>query len=228
MMNAPTPEITAPKPRDGMSARFGESLVSRLLLNRHDLGVALAHSDQRHVPLVDAVVELGFVSEIDSYVALSMFTGLRLVELCDMTPSNLALRLVPERVARRHQLLPLTEDNRLLTYATSHPYNDEAERDVAFASGRTSVAVVARRSELLIALERCYHNLSDIDLLLARVRSEAHVELVEGGDTNTLTESPIIDLCNHIVARAVEAKASDVHIEPYEKRFRIRSCNDGI
>ena len=93
--------------------------------------------------------------------------------MSELTPSNLALRLVPERVARRHILLPLTEDNRFLTYAISTPYDDEAERDVAFASGRNAQAVVARRSDLVTALDKYYFSIStDLDLLLARVRSD--------------------------------------------------------
>jgi type IV pilus assembly protein PilB len=216
----------AAKAQDGIGVRFGESLISHNLLNRHDLDLALRHSDQHRVPLVDAVVDLGFVTETDSYMALASFTGLRLMELSELRPSSLALRLVPERVARRHVLLPLTEDNRLLTYAINRPFDDDAERDVAFASGRNAVAVVARRSDLLTSLDRCYQKLGDVDLLLSRVRSKASVVLVEKADG--LTDSPIIDLCNHIIARAVEANASDVHIEPTKQGLVVRYRLGGI
>src|SRR5438105_683000 len=95
--------------RDPISLRFGEALISRALLNRHELDRALEHGDQQRVPLVEAVIDLGLVPESESYSALAEFTGFPLVDLSDMTPSSLALRLVPERVARRHMLLPLSE-----------------------------------------------------------------------------------------------------------------------
>ncbi len=214
--------------RDLLGTRFGEALLARALLNRHNLAIAVEHCERQHVPLVEAVVDLGFVSEMDSYAALAVFTGLPLVDLADLKPSNLALRLVPERVARRHLLLPLNEDNRLLTYAIGRPYNDDAERDVAFASGRNAQAVVARRSDIVSALDKYYQNLSDVDLLLARVRSASAVKALDCDDAGAVTSSPIIDLCNHIIARAVEASASDVHIEPAKEGLIVRYRLGGI
>src|SRR2546423_15072889 len=79
--------------RDGIRARFGDALLSRALLNRHELDLALQHSEHQQVALVDAVVDMGFVTEIDSYNALAQFTGLRLGDLPSMTPSNPSLRL---------------------------------------------------------------------------------------------------------------------------------------
>lgn len=214
--------------RDPTSTRFADLLLSRSLLNRHNLALAVEHGDRKQLPLVDAVVDLGFVSEHDSYMALASSTGLELVDVSEQTPSSLALRLIPERVARRHVLLPLTEDNRLLTYAIGTPYNDEAERDVAFASGRRPQAVLARRSDLVNALDKYYQHLTDLDLLLARVRSASAIENIDIKDLATCTSSPVIDLCNHVIARAIEAGASDVHIEPTKQALIVRFRLGGI
>jgi type IV pilus assembly protein PilB len=209
-------------------SRFADTLLSRSLLNLRELKLAAALAGQQQMPLVEAVVQLGFVSEKDSYAALARASGLRFVELAEVTPSPLALRLVPARVAHRHALLPLEEDNRVLTYAVSRPSDGDAERDVAFASGRKACAVMARRSEISKALDRHYPKAGDVDLLLARVRSEAVVEMIDCGDTSAPTDSPIVDLCNHIIARAVEAAASDVHIEPTEQGLTVRYRLGGI
>jgi type II secretory ATPase GspE/PulE/Tfp pilus assembly ATPase PilB-like protein/ActR/RegA family two-component response regulator len=214
--------------RDLIGTRFSEVLLSQALINQHDLNAAAAHADLQRVSLVDAVVELGFVSELKSYGALATATGLRLIELSGVTPSNLALRLVPERVARRHDILPITEDNRNLTYAISRPFDADAERDVAFASGRSPHAVIARPSDLQSALDKHYEHLGDIDLLLDRVRSETTVEMVDCGDAKARTDSPVIDLCNQIIARAVGAGASDVHIEPTKLGLTVRYRLGGI
>lgn len=228
-----TPETVAgpapaTKPGSAGETHFGKLLLSRSALPLHALSVAIEHAEQQHVPLADAIVTLGFVSEDDTYAALAEATGMRLVNLATMTPSPLARRLVPERVARRHMLMPLEEDNRTLTYAISRPYDDEAERDVGFASGRNPIVVLAKRSDLLSALDRWYPKMGDIDLLLGRVRSNSAVEMMDGTDAQTRTHSPIIDLCNQIVARAVEAGASDVHLEPTAQGLAVRYRLCGI
>lgn len=218
----------ATKHQSAGEARFGKLLLSHATLTLHTLSVAIDHAEQQHVPLADAIVSLGFASEDDSYAALAEATGMRLVDLAALTPSTLALRLVPERVARRHVLIPLEEDNRALTYAVSRPFDDEAERDVAFASGRKPAVVLARRSDILSALDRWYPKMGDIDLLLGRLRSGMSVEMMDTADAQAQTGSPVIDLCNHIVARAVDAGASDVHLEPTAQGLIVRYRLCGI
>jgi CheY-like chemotaxis protein len=122
-------------------------------------------------------------------------------------------RLVPERIARRYFVVPLRVDNRTLTYATSQPFNAEAERDVAFACGRRTRIVAATRSAVLNALDRCYPKLRELDVLATRLRSEHPVvESLDQGD-GTKSDSVVMDLCNHLIGRAVEVGASDVEVE---------------
>src|SRR5438477_3387499 len=153
------------------------------------------------------------VNEATCYSLLAEAAGLTLVDLADQTSSELAVRLVPERLARRHTVVPLSVDNRTLTYATSSPFNPEVERDLAFASGRRMQPAVAQRSVLLEALERCYPKLRDLDILAARLSGERPMVEAEGGAGLDPTVSTVIDLCNHIIGRAVEVGASDVHVE---------------
>ena len=203
-------------------------LVAESAVNRQDLEVATEYSEREHVPLADAVIDLGFAHESDTYQMLAKATGMELVDLSSVTPSELALRLVPEKVARRHRLLPLHEDNRILTYVIARPFHHDAERDVSFASGRRPFAVLAPRSDIRAALERHYDNLGDLELLVSRVRSEARVEILDAGETAVASTSPVIELCNHIVARAVDAGASDVHIEPTKAGLVVRYRLGGI
>lgn len=220
--------VPAAKRQGAGEAHFGKLLLSHSTLSLHSLSVAIDHAEQQQVPLADAIVTLGFASEDDSYTALAEATGMTLIDLSETTPRPLALRLVPERVARRHVLMPLTEDNRTLTYAVSRPFDNEAERDVGFASGRNPKAMLAKRSQLLSALDRWYPKMGEIDLLLGRVRSGFAIEMVEGADALAQTGSPIIDLCNHIVARAVDVGASDVHLEPTAQGLSVRYRLCGI
>ena len=194
-------------------AGFPALLIDASLINRSDLSLAEQHAGREQMPLADAVVALGLVREEDSYAKLAVAGAFEVADLEHAVSSELAVRLVPERIARRYFVVPLQVDNRTLTYATSQPFNAEAERDVAFACGRRTHIVVATRSAVLEALDRCYPKLRELDVLANRLRSEkAVVENLDQGD-GTKSESVVIDLCNHLIGRAVEVGASDVHVE---------------
>ena len=181
-------------------------------MSRNDLAVAEPHAAREHMELADAVVALGLVSEADSYAALAEASGADLVTLDDVVSSELAVRLVPERLARRHLVVPLQVDNRTLTYATCRPFDGEAEGDLVFASGRRVRLVVATRTAVLDAIDRHYPKLRELDILAERLRAER--PLVENSEPASAgTGSTVIELCNHIIGRAVEVGASDVHIE---------------
>jgi type IV pilus assembly protein PilB len=194
------------------AAGFPGLLVSSGLLTHHLLGVADAQAKRDRVELIDAIVSLGLVTETDAFTLFAAAAGTDFLLLDETASSELAIRLVPERLARRHLIVPVKIDNRTLTYATCTPFNSEAERDLQFASGRRTKVVVSARSAVLSALDRCYPKRRELDVLAERLRIERpslpNIE-VDASDT----VSTVIDLCNHLVTRAVEAGASDVHIE---------------
>ena len=85
------------------------------------------------------------------------------VNLEQMEISELAVRLVPERVARRHLVVPIRLDNRTLTYGTFQPLDGEAERDLSFAVGRQAISMLATRTSVLSSLERLYPRLQELE-----------------------------------------------------------------
>jgi len=185
-----------------------------------DLASAEQHAQQENAALVDAVVALGFLSEVDAYQLLARAVAGEFVALEAATPSELAVRLVPEKLARRHRIVPLSVDNRTLTYATCSPLDPEVDTDVGFAAGRRTSAVVAARSAILAALEHCYPKARDLDRLADRLRSEPVT--VEDKVAPEPSESTIVDLCNKIIVRAVDEGASDVHIEGTKDGATVR------
>ena len=206
------------------AAGFTTLLLQERLVTRHDLTVAEQHAAREHTDLVETLVALGLAAEADVYSLLARASGAEFVSLEDRTVSELAIRLVPERLARRHLVVPLAVDNRSLTYATSRPFNDEGARDLAFASGRRTITCVSTRTGVLETLDRCYPKMRDLDILAARIRAER--PSVENTDSESgPTDSAVVDLCNHILARAIEVGASDAHIEcgrdGITVRFRI-------
>jgi len=195
------------------AAGFPRLLLDQGLISRNDLSVAEHHAARERVPVVEAIVTLGIVPESEAYRLLAQSAGVECVSLEGTTTSELAVRLVPEKLARRHLVVPISVDNRTLVYATCRPFNDEADRDLAFASGRRATFVVATRTHVLEALDRTYPKMRDLDVLAERIRAERpNVENVEHLELAP-SASAVIDMCNHIIGRAVEVEASDIHIE---------------
>ncbi len=131
------------------TAGFPGLLTDASLINGSDLSLAVQHASHQKMPLADAVVALGLVREEDSYAKLAEAGGFEVADLERAVSSELAVRLVPERIARRHFVVPLMVDNRTLTYATSQPFNAQAQRDIACASGSRTRIVAATRSAVL-------------------------------------------------------------------------------
>ena len=207
-------------------AGFPALLTDAALISHSDLALAERHAVHEQMSLADAVVALGLVREEDSYAKLAEAGGFEVVDLERAVSSELAVRLMPEQIARRYFVVPLKVDNRTLTYATSQPYNTEAERDVGFACGRRTRIVAATRSAVLNALDRCYPKLRELDVLATRLRSEhAVVESPDQGD-GTKSDAVVMDLCNHLIGRAVEVGASHVQVacDSSGTHVRYRIC----
>jgi type IV pilus assembly protein PilB len=183
-------------------------------LSFRDLEAAKQHAAGERMEVADALVALSLVHEADSYASLAKSTGLLLVDLAQLEISELAVRLVSERLARRHMVVPIRVDNRTLTYATFHPFDGEAERDLTFAAGRKATGVLAARSAILTSLDRLYPKLQELERLADRLRSEgAVVEACDLAVPELSGASSVIDLCNQLIGRAVEVGASDVHVD---------------
>ena len=200
---------------------LGTSLVDGRALTR-----ARTHARQQALSVPDAILALGLAPEVDTGVLLARAARVPLLDLDEAEISALALRLVPERVGRRHLILPLIEDGRQLTYACIHPFDDDAERDVAFASGRQTRFVLALRSQITRALDRYYPKMGDVERLVGRIRSELRIAPIE--NTATPKGSPVVRLCDQILSSAVTGKTSDVHFEPHKSGVIVRFRVHGI
>src|SRR6185436_10181954 len=155
-------------PRVFGTTGFPALLLERKLVRQDALATAETHATREDMALVDALVALGLLSELDAYSVLAEAAGASHVVLDDAVSTEFAIRLVPERLARRHLVVPLDVEHRTLTYATCCPFSAEAERDLTFASGRRVHLMVASRSSVLAALDRCYPKLRELDVLAER------------------------------------------------------------
>jgi len=206
--------------------KFRDQLLAQSRVTAGQFQAAIRFSEMQHVALPDALIALAYVPEQAAYEALSRALDIPLVDLDSTRISQLAVRLVPERVARRHGALPFAEDNRTLTYATSQPFGGETDQDVSFASGRQAHPALARPSQLSAAIDKFYPRLSDVERLLAGFRTR--IDAAAQAAKQPRNASPIIDLCDQIVTAAIAAHASDVHIEPLTDGALVHYRIDGI
>jgi type IV pilus assembly protein PilB len=214
--------------KGGGSETFARFLTSRGLVGEAELRSAIDFSRRMSMTLADAVVASGLLGERDAYGALAESGGDRFIDLAGVVPSPMAVKLVPERVARRHRLVPVCEDNRTLTFASSAGFDPDAERDVAFASGRRPERLIAVPSQIDAALNSVYSAVSGVDELIDRIRHAGAVEIADAKLSVSAGDSPVIDLCNRILAAAIHAGASDVHVEPGPAGALVRHRICGI
>lgn len=174
--------------------------------------------------LVDALVAVGLMDEASAYGALSRACGLPLTPLADANPSELTMKLVTVKLARRHCVVPLAIDGRTLSYATCQPFDAAADADLAFATGRRTQRVLATRTEVTTALERIFPRLSELERLAAQVKAEHVSEVLHA--TNRGPAGSVVELCDQLLNRAVDEGASDIHVEcdAESTQIRFRIC----
>ena len=107
---------------------LGKLLAQANAITGDSLQSAMQFAQQSAIPLHEAILRLGFSDERTVYATLAAATGLEFVDAREVVPTPMALRIVPARVARQHQALPISVDDRTMTYLTSSPYDPDAER----------------------------------------------------------------------------------------------------
>jgi type IV pilus assembly protein PilB len=216
-----------------MSSRIGELLVRTGLITPEQLNHASEGQKANGGFLGSHIVKLGFMSEEDLLQTISQQYGVPIIELsnCQFEPS--ILQLVPQPLASKHNLVPVVQKDRTLTIAMADPTNIVALNDVKFITGLDIQVVIAPEREVKAAQERAYEVGVSYENIISEVEDD--VEVVDTSDTVDVAEleratedAPVVKLVNAILTDAIKKNASDIHIEPYEKAFRVRFRIDGV
>src|SRR5499433_329096 len=224
-----------------MSQRLGDLLVKEKIITPDQLDKALkAQRDSGpNSRLGSVLVELGFVTDEEVTNFLSRQYGVPAINLQYFEIDSAVVKLVPEETAKRYQILPLSRVGASLTIAMVDPTNVFAMDDIKFMTGFNIEPVVASESSIADGIEKAYGTAKEEDLeqVMQSMNDlgEADVELQaeeQETDLNELEkaadEAPIVKLVNLVLTDAVKRGASDIHMEPYEKDFRVRFRIDGV
>jgi type IV pilus assembly protein PilB len=222
----------------GARKRLGELLVETGLLSEENLTRVLSEQRTVRKKLGEVIVNQGLATEDEIAQALSLQLGIPLVDLTNTPVEPHAVELIPEKVARKHLIMPISLDDRDLHVAMADPLSFEAFEDVRFASGNTIKTAIATRTGVLWAIDQHYHLGSSLSTIVKDIAEERQVEVVQDTretdrkDSEDLRKkseaAPIIRMVNLFVAEAADQRASDIHVEPSKTTLLIRNRVDGI
>jgi type IV pilus assembly protein PilB len=222
-----------------MSVRLGELLTKASLITQDQLKEALKVQKETAGKLGETLIKLGFVSEEDITECLSQQFGVPSINLAHFEIDANVIKLIPADVARKYNILPVNKTGATITIAMADPTNVFAMDDIKFMTGYNVEPVVASELGIKAAIDNYYGTTSALELkrVMEDLQSSetADLEVLEEDedlDVATLAaeseEAPVVKLVNLILTDAIKRGASDIHIEPYEKEFRVRFRVDGI
>jgi type IV pilus assembly protein PilB len=223
-----------------MSQRLGDLLVKEKIITLEQLEKALKAQKEggSTARLGATLVQLGYVTDDEVTNFLSRQYGVPAINLQYFEIDPTVIKLIPEETAKRYQILPLSRVGASLTIAMVDPTNVFAIDDIKFMTGFNIEPVVASGPAIAEAIEKAYVGShvqeENVDELLASM-DEADVELqADQADIDlaelekSADEAPIVKLVNIIMSDAMKRGASDIHIEPYEREYRVRFRIDGV
>jgi general secretion pathway protein E len=199
-------------------------------LKSTDLRRAQTYREQHGGDLVTLLVRLGLVSERDVAEAESGLLNLPLVRTADLPDEVPELPDVSLRFLKQNLILPVAESNGDLTVVMANPRDEFARKALAMASGKNIITQVGIASEIENGIEKLLGGgRSVMGQIVDTLGSEAEGEIEDVEHLRDLaSEAPVIRLVNLIMQRAVESRASDIHIEPFENRLKVRYRIDGV
>ena len=212
---------------------FTDILVRRQILSPDQLEEAKGLERQAGMKLGDAIVKLGYASNEQVMSAVAEFHGLAFVDLTEVTIPPAVIELVPESVARENIVLPMSQENGALKVIMSDPSDFDKMQKLQFILNKDIQPVLAPREQIIEAINRHYgqSETESVDSMLSEFTDTA-IDFTETESTSGASfeesDAPVVKLVNLIIQEAVALRASDIHIEPFADRVRVRYRIDGV
>jgi len=217
-----------------MASRLGELLVKENLITPVQLQQALAEQKKTGGRLGSNLTKLGFLQETELTEFLSRQYGVPSINLNEFEIDPNVVSLVPQEVALKHQVIPVNRAGSTLIVAMADPSNIFAIDDLKFITNYNIEVVVASEQSIRESIDKYYdsgatlqdvmEDFDDTDIFMAD--DEENVDLNEL--QKATEDAPVVKLVNLILTDAIKKNASDIHVEPYEKSFRVRYRIDGV
>jgi type IV pilus assembly protein PilB len=222
-----------------MAVKLGEMLIKAGLLTPQKLEEALEYQKTHGGKLGLNLINLGIVKEVEITRVLSQQYGVPSISLAEVKIDDTVVKLIPSEVAQKYLIMPVKRAGATLTIAMVDPTNVFAMDDIKFMTGYNVEPVVASEMSIKEAIDRYYGSIHALELkkVMDEMAQEEdqNLELMEDEEDVDLAkleasteEAPVVRLVNLILTDSIKRGASDIHIEPYEKDFRVRFRIDGV
>jgi type IV pilus assembly protein PilB len=226
-----------------MPSQIGELLIKENFITGEQLENALKRQREQGGRLGSILIRMGYVDDDAITSVLSRQYGVPSINLAYFEIDPAVIKLIPLETAQKYLVIPLSRVGSVLTIATADPTNVFAMDDIKFMTGFNVEPVVASEASIQEAVEKYYGTPHSIELKkvydeIAQVEKDAfELDLEAAADEEEVSidqlqrsseEAPIIKLVNLILSDSLKKGASDIHLEPYEKDFRVRFRIDGI
>ncbi|MFQ5735259.1 MAG: type IV-A pilus assembly ATPase PilB [Thermodesulfobacteriota bacterium] len=219
-----------------MTDRIGELLLREKLISPEQLKTAIDEQKKSGGRLGYNLTKLGYISEKDLTAFLSRQYGIPTIDLATQDIDHEVIQLIPEDVAQKYQVIPVSRTGSTLVVAMADPSNIFAIDDIKFLTGYNVEPLVASDAAIKTAIDTLYDTseMMGLEGVLTEFDDD-EMEIVKEEDEVDLSDlkkavedAPVVKLVNLILTDAIKKGASDIHIEPYEKSFRVRYRIDGV
>jgi type IV pilus assembly protein PilB len=218
------------------SNRLGELLVREKLISLQQLRRAQEEQRKSGQNLGYTLAKLGYISDGEITNFLSSQYRLPAINLDEYEIDGDVIKLISREVCEKHKIIPVSRSGSSLIVAMSDPTNLHAIDDIKFLTGYNVEPVVASETSIQGSIERYYNvgpsyeevmadfNLGDEDIDFTADEEEVNAMELERASA----DAPVVRLVNVLLLNAIRKGASDIHVEPYEKRLRVRYRVDGV
>jgi type IV pilus assembly protein PilB len=206
------------------------------VVTEYEIQEALQVQQEKGGTLGEILVEMGFIDEKDLLFALAIQAGMDMVDLDEMEIPDDVIERVDKTVAETYKIMPIEYKDGKMTVAISDPTNLGVLDDLRFMLDAELEAVVATEDAIERAIARYYGGKEEsIESIIASVDEASDVEVIESKEMMDIEKlekdvhsKPVVRLLNLILLQAIKDRASDIHLEPFEDRFRVRYRVDGV
>lgn len=214
---------------------LAELLVSSNLLDLEQLEQARRDQKANGGRLTTAVLRLGYLKDGQLVDFLAKQYGLPAIDLSNFEVDGEAIKMLSRQICEKHSVIPVSKAGKSLVVAFADPSNIYVKDDLALLTRCKIEVVVAGESSINGAIDKYYGGNQRIENIVSEIEeaSEASPNTMQASNVEIIDqehssdEFPIVKFVNAMLAEAIKSRASDIHIEPYEKRFRIRFRIDG-
>ncbi len=216
---------------------LGDVLLKEGFATEEDLARAKEYQKKKKGKLADILVKSKIISEEQLVIGFSKQLGIPHIKLRSYKLDPEILKIIPIKVIQKENVIPLNRSGENLTIVTADPLDVLLIDDLRARTGYEIQVIVATPTEIKQTIDDYYATLAtkDLDSLIEKSGGEGELTVVEGEGSVNLDhllqeaeQAPIIKMVNMILSRAIRERASDIHIEPFEKKVQIRNRIDGI